>query len=398
MSGTIAERTAPIFLSTSADAPTGLAGDGAAVGVVAATGELSGPDAPAGISSTFGHALAVSLAGLGTPAGVATGEGATVPALDAPTVPPAGAAEAGVAGGREETVQAAAPAARDEAPSSTVPSFVVFTAARNGGYVADSDTPVPVEGGTPADPEHRTPRRAAVADRPPAHARKAAGGSTASTIIELEAGARGVTPAVAEHQDVPAVPIARGEAPPAPEGRSGTPLAAFPASSGPAPVQQPPVSLSLPSADGPAPDAELRPTFDAPDWGEALGERVLWMSGRGTHQALLRLNPPHLGVLEVRVQVADGQATVSFHAQHPDVRDAIQAAIPRLREMMAEAGLQLADAHVSHGGPGGRGGDRDSAGAWAAASVSVDAAPDQGVTPVGAASARAGRGLLDLYA
>jgi flagellar hook-length control protein FliK len=90
-----------------------------------------------------------------------------------------------------------------------------------------------------------------------------------------------------------------------------------------------------------------------PGWDDALGERVLWMTGNGLKNAELRLNPAELGPVRVQISVDDGNATVSFSAQHPLTRDAIEQALPRLREMLADQGLSLQNADVSAG----RGGD-----------------------------------------
>jgi flagellar hook-length control protein FliK len=95
-------------------------------------------------------------------------------------------------------------------------------------------------------------------------------------------------------------------------------------------------------------------------WNEALGDRVTWMAGNRVQNAELRLNPAELGPLRVQISMDDGKASVTFTAQHPLTRDAIEQALPRLREMLADQGLSLQNASVSdHGsrqqqaGPGG---------------------------------------------
>ncbi len=81
-------------------------------------------------------------------------------------------------------------------------------------------------------------------------------------------------------------------------------------------------------------------------WSQALGERVLWMSGRDIQQAEVRLNPPQLGPVEIRIRVHNDQASVSFVAQHPFTREALETSIPRLREMLGDANINLADVDV----------------------------------------------------
>jgi hypothetical protein len=86
-------------------------------------------------------------------------------------------------------------------------------------------------------------------------------------------------------------------------------------------------------------------------WNEALGERVTWMAGNKIQNAELRLNPAELGPLRVQISMDDGNATVTFTAQHPLTRDAIEQALPRLREMLADQGLSLQNASVNDHGP-----------------------------------------------
>lgn len=84
-----------------------------------------------------------------------------------------------------------------------------------------------------------------------------------------------------------------------------------------------------------------------PGWDQNVGDRVLWMVSQKFHGAEIKLNPPQLGPIEVRIQMHHDQAQVSFTAQHGAVRDALEAALPRLREMFAANGLGLGDVNVS---------------------------------------------------
>jgi flagellar hook-length control protein FliK len=92
-------------------------------------------------------------------------------------------------------------------------------------------------------------------------------------------------------------------------------------------------------------------------WGGAIGERIMWMVQGDQQFARLQLNPPQLGPLEVRVSVNHDQTSVSFLASHAVVREALEAALPRLREMFDQQSMQLVRADVSdpgtqHGGSG----------------------------------------------
>lgn len=82
-------------------------------------------------------------------------------------------------------------------------------------------------------------------------------------------------------------------------------------------------------------------------WGDALGQKVVWMAGQQTQVAELHLNPPNLGPMEVRLSISNDQISAIFVSHQPAVREAIEAAMPRLREMLADSGMSLGNASVS---------------------------------------------------
>lgn len=84
-----------------------------------------------------------------------------------------------------------------------------------------------------------------------------------------------------------------------------------------------------------------------PGWDQALGERVLWAANQKFQGAEIKLNPAHLGPVEVRVQLHNDQAQISFTAQHATTREALEAALPRLREMFNASGYSQVDVNVS---------------------------------------------------
>lgn len=84
----------------------------------------------------------------------------------------------------------------------------------------------------------------------------------------------------------------------------------------------------------------------APQWNQELGDKIVWMSNRQESRAELVLTPPQMGRVEVSLTVNGDQASAIFTSANPAVRDALEAAMPRLREVMAEAGIQLGQAQV----------------------------------------------------
>jgi flagellar hook-length control protein FliK len=99
-----------------------------------------------------------------------------------------------------------------------------------------------------------------------------------------------------------------------------------------------------------------------------LGQKVVFLSNAHQQSAELTLNPKDLGPLQVVLQVSDNHAHALFVSQHPQVREAVEAALPKLREAMESNGIGLGSASVSDGfarqagqqSSGGSGGGRSS--------------------------------------
>lgn len=101
-------------------------------------------------------------------------------------------------------------------------------------------------------------------------------------------------------------------------------------------------------ATGTAPVAlTLAVPMQQPGWDQAMGERVVWMARSNLQQAEIQLNPRELGPIEIKISMQKEHANVNFVAHHAATREAIEAAIPRLREMFSEQGLNLGQADVS---------------------------------------------------
>lgn len=82
-------------------------------------------------------------------------------------------------------------------------------------------------------------------------------------------------------------------------------------------------------------------------WGEALSQRISLMTARNQSEARIQLDPPELGRLNIQIQVNSEQASVSFTSPHALVRDALEANVPRLQDMLSEQGLDLLDVDIS---------------------------------------------------
>ena len=87
--------------------------------------------------------------------------------------------------------------------------------------------------------------------------------------------------------------------------------------------------------------------FSHPEWNKEMGERIVWMHKQAIPSAELRLNPEHLGPIRIKIDVSQDQATVAFTTQHAVVKEAIEASLPKLRELFSAQQLNLSDVNVS---------------------------------------------------
>jgi flagellar hook-length control protein FliK len=81
-------------------------------------------------------------------------------------------------------------------------------------------------------------------------------------------------------------------------------------------------------------------------WAAEVSDKLVWMVGRQEQRVELVLNPPQLGRVEVSLSLNGDQATAQFLSANPVVREALESAMPRLREMLADGGITLGQTHV----------------------------------------------------
>jgi len=105
------------------------------------------------------------------------------------------------------------------------------------------------------------------------------------------------------------------------------------------------INQQLPSA---LQTLQLAPQATASQWGDALGEKVSLLLSNKLNSVEIRLDPPHLGKLDIQIQLKDDSATITIHTQHAQTRDLIDSASARLREFLQEAGYNSVDVDVSH--------------------------------------------------
>lgn len=138
-------------------------------------------------------------------------------------------------------------------------------------------------------------------------------------------------------------------------------------------------------------------------WASEVGNQIAWMVGRNESKAELVLTPASLGKLGVSIQVNGDQTTAHFVAATQAAREALEQAMPRLREVLQQAGINLGQTDVStsgdqrthDGGPdgGSRHGGSGAQGKGEAAGVTAGPA-----MPTVSSWVSSGNGVIDTFA
>ncbi|GEM_PF-4416383 len=176
------------------------------------------------------------------------------------------------------------------------------------------------------------------------------------------------------------------------------------------PAPSPHHASSAAVSAGSSAEVQIEPPLGHRAWEESMARHTLKMAGEGVSKATLHLNPSSLGSIHVQVRTKGDEAHVQFQSQHALVREAVETALPRLRELFHGSGFQHLEVQVSsqgyaggggfgqgngQGAMGGTGQERGSStamgGSWAEMSVEEPAGEEGAAIPVSAS------GRLDYY-
>ncbi|HNQ75749.1 MAG TPA: flagellar hook-length control protein FliK [Pseudothauera hydrothermalis] len=134
-------------------------------------------------------------------------------------------------------------------------------------------------------------------------------------------------------------------------------------------------------------------------WAEDVGSKLIWMSNRGESKAELVITPPNLGKIEVSINLNGDQATAQFLASTREAKEALEQAMPRLRELMAQSGVSLGQTSVNTSGDQ-RSGQDSATPHNPQARQSWGWTSEAGLGSIGHANGwtRQGEGLVDIFA
>ena len=233
----------------------------------------------------------------------------------------------------------------------------------------------------------------------PSAGRSAAGAGKPATALRgdqpEETPARGP-----EHDSAPIAAAAPG----GPAHLAAAELPAAPVPQTAAPVIQPAAQQALPAtAPGPAVHMTVPGPIGTPLWREEFAASVNMLATQRVSSAELRVQPAELGPVQVSIRIEGGEANIACAAQHADTRHALEAALPRLREMLESNGISVGSASVGtnpqNGAPGGEAWDGQQA--QAPSGRTLEAQPADTPAFLAAQSARAyarSDRLLDVFA
>ena len=90
----------------------------------------------------------------------------------------------------------------------------------------------------------------------------------------------------------------------------------------------------------------LSTPVNAQSWSDEVSQKIVWFSGRNISAAEMHLNPAELGPIDVKINVQNDIATVTFNVNNSSVKDLLESSVVRLREMMEANGVSLGEVTI----------------------------------------------------
>ena len=246
------------------------------------------------------------------------------------------------------------------------------------------------------DPAPKSPRAGQVRGADQAAARPSA---VLATDLRAQDSALAASTPVAEVADGAARPVHRDatlEALALPVTPTSGDAAAPPTNTTPALAPTPPhVATAAPANAAALPGHGGAIDTRADNWHEALASRVQVLVDQNVGEAHIKLNPPELGAVDIKISLIDDKTFVQLTAGNSAARDELTQSLPRLRELLSASGLSLGGASV-HGGSAGQSGGQTAPRVAVPAYTPFAVADDDELGPVRAVARATSR--IDLFA
>ncbi|MEL0631923.1 flagellar hook-length control protein FliK [Pseudoalteromonas carrageenovora] len=136
------------------------------------------------------------------------------------------------------------------------------------------------------------------------------------------------------------------------------------------------------------------------DAAKLLQERVSSMLSINNKEAEIRLDPPEMGSMQIRIRSDAEQAQINFVVQNQQAKEALEQSMPRLREMLAQQGLELGESTISYGQSGSENPEQSDGGTQAglAHNESVNGENDEQANSASQSSRQQSSSSIDYYA
>jgi flagellar hook-length control protein FliK len=86
--------------------------------------------------------------------------------------------------------------------------------------------------------------------------------------------------------------------------------------------------------------------FNKQEMANFANQQIGLMLARNLKSIDIRLDPPELGSMQIKMSVTNDQASVSFVVGNQQAKDALENSLPKLKELFEQGGMQLADSDV----------------------------------------------------
>lgn len=81
-------------------------------------------------------------------------------------------------------------------------------------------------------------------------------------------------------------------------------------------------------------------------WPQQFGEKIVWLARNDQQTAQININPPQLGPIQITISLSGDQASLAFASPHSEVRQAIESALPQLKELLSSSGINLGQTNI----------------------------------------------------
>ncbi|MNQ04399.1 Flagellar hook-length control protein [compost metagenome] len=144
--------------------------------------------------------------------------------------------------------------------------------------------------------------------------------------------------------------------------------------------------------------ATLAAPLASREWQQGLGQQLIGLHQRGEQQIELHLHPADLGPLSISLKLGELGAQAQFLSAHPQVRAAIEQAIPQLREALASQGISLGETSVGEQHQPQRDSQAGSGAGGGSATAASEVLDNAQITTTSAPARPLSLGQVDLYA